>query len=61
MMSTADVQQLTQALELVRQHLEALPPAHQQLMRRAVAGYVLGADADARSIAQALAALEDDV
>lgn len=54
------VEKITQALALLRQCIEALPPERRQLMRDAVAGYVLGADVPAQHIAQALAALEGD-
>lgn len=54
------VEKITHALALLRQCIEALPPERRQLMRDAVAGYVLGADVPADHIAQALAALKGD-
>lgn len=54
------VEKITHALALLRQCIEALPPERRQLMRDAVAGYVLGADVPADHIAQALAALKSD-
>ena len=52
--------QIAQALALLRQCIEALPPERRQLMRDAVAGYILGADVPAQHIAQALAVLKGD-
>ncbi len=54
------VEKFTQALALLRQCIDALPPERQQLMRDALAGYVLGADVPAQRLAEALAALKDD-
>ena len=52
--------QIAQALALLRQCIEALPPERRQLMRDAIAGYILGADVPAQHIAQALAVLKGD-
>lgn len=51
---------VAQALALLRERIEALPPERQQLMRDVVAGYFLGADVPAQHLAQALAVLEGD-
>jgi len=50
-------QQIAQALALLRQCIEAVPPERRQIVRDAVAGWVLGADVPAQHVAQALAAL----
>ncbi len=56
-----DIDKITQALELLRMHIDTVPPEIQQAMRDAVAGWVLGADVPAQHMAQALVTLRQNM
>lgn len=56
-----EIAALADALQLVHQHLAALPDKYQQIMRDSIAGYFLGQDAAiGRFLALGIAAMAAD-